>query len=172
MLITGLVTMVASAIVAVTRVDVPAFLEAPTAAVPGTLTVELAEGRQVIYLAQPTLGSSSLDATDVSVTGPTGEVAVSEFRLNEEMERGRTEYRGVLSFDVLQAGSYEIVVTGVEPGEILVSPSIVDTFRDVALPAAVAVIGFVILGVGLVLMIVGLVLRSQQPRPIEGVSGQ
>lgn len=172
LLVGGLVVTVASAVVAVTRLDLPAFINAPTATVPGTLTTELAEGRQGIYLAQPTSGTRGLDPNEVSVTGPGGPVAVSRFSVTETMERGGTEYRGVLTFEVAQAGTYEITVENVAPGEILISPSIVDTFRGLGLPIAIALLGFIVLVVGVVLMIIGLVLRSQQPRPVEGVGQQ
>ena len=136
---------------------------------PDEVTRELDEGRWVIFERTSTSSSGGfrLDGTspdispsDVTVTGPDGdEIETSFDRSHETVTRGSAEFTGVVVFDVEEPGTYEIEVDG-DGQQVLVAPSLGQTFRSLGAPFVLAMLGGLLFFVGLVMLIVGMVRRS------------
>lgn len=102
----------------------------------GSAAVELEPGTWALYELQDGISGSlsegdpvTLQASDVKVTGPLGEVQAEAVRGTETFTSGEEEYLAFAHFDVLEPGSYEILVD--TQGEtVVLSRSVGDTFRN------------------------------------------
>lgn len=126
---------------------------------PTTARVDLDEGTWLVYERDDGFGTTLLPG-DVTVRDPTGDrLLLSRPRFDETTTRGTVDYVAMARFDVTQSGLHEISIEA--PGEfagsgpeVLIGRSITDIFAR--WPWLIgAMVGGVILVVGIVLAVVG-----------------
>ena len=147
---------------------------------PVELTEQLVEGRYVVFERTGTTRQAgpithteaeppSLSIESVHVRDPSGNVVPVHFdRANETITQGNAIYTGVLVFDAGEPGRYTISVGG-EGRQVLISRSIGQAFRDLALPFGIAALGGLVFLTGAVLLLVALVRgKNDTPRVNPG----
>jgi hypothetical protein len=138
---------------------------------PGTVVRDL-EGSTtyVVYELVPFSGASSaLSVADVSVTGPTGSVTVTEPGFDQTFTSDSEDFTGFAQFTTTTAGSYSVTVGGSGPSEVLVAPG-VGSLAGAGLGIALIALGALVGLVGLILLIVGFVRRAAKPQPQVAVA--
>ena len=140
----------------------------PVHATPGDFSVELGQGRYIIFERTATSTTSddfsvgeggpvSLRPAAVQVTSPEGQrVPVRQVAPDETSTRGSSVYTAAVAFDSPSPGWYDIHVGTDGRGEVLVERSVVDIFRGFGLPFLLALLGGFLLLVGGVLLFVRL----------------
>jgi hypothetical protein len=130
--------------------------------IPGTMSVQLDEatGRVMYYEGTDTIRFNELS---IAVTDPAGTpVDVSPYDGEMIYETGDlTQGRAVATFDVSEPGTYEIAVSGIDSGQLVVGES----FSGRALPGVLAGLAIAGLSVtaGFVLWLLTFVMRSSAP---------
>jgi hypothetical protein len=149
----ALVVMIACGFVAVDRVREVA--SGPTFAVPGDATVELGDGRYILYERTSVRGATSFGPSDVDVTGP-GErhVTAREVTGTQTITESGSTYSSAAEFSAPVAGTYRIEVTSSARGQVRVARPVTDTLRRVAVWAVPAVLSGVLALVALILVLV------------------
>lgn len=126
---------------------------------PGEVRQELTAGPYMVYEE----GSRpSLDAADIAVTGPTGELQVSN-ALSSTLTLGTTTYVGIASFTADRDGAY--TVTAIGDGQTLViGPSVLSTVGGAFVWLGVGALGGLLALAGVVWLIAALIVggRSRQ----------
>jgi len=166
LILVGLVAVVP----AVTKAVLP-FVDSfsgPKIAVPGEQSVHLSSGGYDLY--ERTAGESSLTSippTAVTVTASDGTTVLTRGpgNIDGTIEHGSTTYRKAVHFTVPDSGDYDVSVSGVAPGEVMLVRSLASTFRDAVPWIALAIAGAMIVAAGVVLLLVGLLSRSVVPVP-------
>lgn len=131
---------------------------------PGASTQDLTAGSYVVY-EQST--SQTLDAQDVTVTGPAGAVPVNS-TISSTLTLGDVTYVGIAGFAAPQDGSYTIEVAG--DGQTLVlGPALGKTIGNAFLWVGVASLGGILALAGAVWFVVALVVGARQPAAGPGV---
>ena len=127
----------------------------PTFRVPGTATVDLGDGRYMIYELSGVKGHTSFGPADVEIQGPReATVTPRSVTGTQSITLNGDIYSSAAEFSAPSAGRYAITVTGSDRGEVLVARPITDTLRRVAVFAVPALLSGVL---GLVALIVVLV---------------
>ena len=145
--------------------------DAPSVTTPGSVTLYLHKGLYKVFeptgtaTAGPVPGVSSsgvtaISANDVNVSGPDGHpIPVSDSRADEGITRGRRHYSSAVAFRVSTPGGYTVRIAGAR-GDALVTRSLAYAVRSrVGWVAGIPVGGLLFL-IGLVLLVVGIVRRS------------
>lgn len=117
-------------------------------------------------LSSTTQGPATITPADVVVTSPTDRaLEITEPSSYQTIGRNGTVYGGAISFDVPEAGRYQVSVEA--PGEtrVLVAPGLGQTFLKALPGVAVAVLGFVAGITGVVVLIVAWIRRRDAARP-------
>lgn len=115
----------------------------PGLAAPGATEVVIDDpGDLVIYHQGSTL--PSLAEVELSVTGPSGAVAVEPYETTLIFETGEGRARALASFDAVDTGTYRVEARGTVTGHLTVGPS----WAWVALPAVLG--GLAIAGVSVI----------------------
>ena len=133
---------------------------------PGSVVRELeASTTYVVYELVPFSGASAnLDASQVSVVGPSGPVDITSPGFDQTFTSDSDDFAAFAQFTTTTAGSYSVVVGGEAPSEVLVAPG-VGSFAGAGLGIALIGLGALVGLVGLILLIVGLVRRASRPQP-------
>ncbi|MCX7621184.1 MAG: hypothetical protein N2037_10125, partial [Acidimicrobiales bacterium] len=126
--------------------------------VPGTKTFQLSSGDKVVYSRSGTIFAAS----DVTVTGPDGEpVSVRPVTGTLTVGSGGDSYIGRARFTAPTAGSYKVEIDSFAPGRAAVGPDLLPGVGGGALLMLLSfVVGGGLFAVGLILLIIGLVKRS------------
>ncbi len=144
--------------------------------VPGTIELQLGTGPYTVYewagnqdnsgpVQVGQVYGTTLDSATVRVTGPSGLVVpVRQTGANEWIDRDNDRYVAVLTFDARNAGRYRVAVDSDAPTTVLVQRSLGETFRRSVGWIGGMVLGGLLVTVGFVLLIVGLVRRSNTRR--------
>ena len=155
---------IALAIFAATRLwgGVATLLNVPSFAVPGVQTQHLEAGQNVVFAKVPSSAELSSNVIpfspgDVTVTGAAGQLTVGGLVGTQSVTSGGDTYRGVASFSVPTAGSYDIDVKASEPGRALVTTSVLSSIGSGFAWGATIFLGGLIALVGLILGVIGLV---------------
>jgi hypothetical protein len=115
----------------------------PRLAAPGATEVVVDDpGDLVIYHQGSTL--PSLAEFELSVTGPSGAVAVEPYESTLIFETGEGRARALASFEAVDTGTYRVEAQGTATGHLAVGPS----WAWVALPAVLG--GLAIVGVSVI----------------------
>ena len=137
--------------------------------IPGTMTVQLDEatGRVMYYEGSDTIRFNELT---IAVTDPAGTpVDVSPYEGEMIYDTGDlTQGRAVATFDASEPGTYEIAVSGVDSGQLVVGES----FSSRALPgvlAGLAIAGLSVIA-GFVLWLLTFIMRSQRTTNNRGAT--
>jgi hypothetical protein len=148
---------------------------APSVTTPGSVTVYLHKGLYKVF--EPTgtatagpapavssSGVTTISARDVNVSTSDGRpVPVSDARADEVISRGRRHYASAVAFRVSAPGAYTVRI-GAARGDAVISRSLADAVRSrVGWLAGIPVGGLLFL-IGLVLLVVGIVRRSNARR--------
>ena len=149
------------------------FISQHRVAAPGSTQLHLRVGKYVLYERTGTRrGGSGFTFTNngpltigpgqVQVTGPNGEpVPVGTLgNVSETITRGSRIYTGAVSFRSRAAGDYIVKVES-EPRDVIVARSIGDTFAAIAGWFVVAILGGLVVAIGVVLLIIGIVRRGR-----------
>ena len=157
----GLVLTILGFVMAV--VSVAGALRGPSLVVPGTTTVHLDPGTKAIY--EETFSFSGITPSDVTITGPKGDVRVRAVGGSQTITVNGTSYRARAEFDVDKSGDYRIEITGVPPTEVILGDLVTDTFKRAAPWLILGFVAGIAMVVGFIVLIVGLVRRSRAKRP-------
>ena len=146
--------------------------DAPSVTTPGSVTLYLNKGLYKVFeptgtatagpvSGSPSTGVTTINATDVNVSGPGGRpVPVSDSRGDEAITRAGRHYSSAVAFRVSSPGRYTVRIAGAR-GDAVISRSLADAVRSrVAWVAGIPVGGLLLL-IGLVLLVVGIVRRSR-----------
>ena len=146
--------------------------DAPSVTTPGSLALYLNKGLYKVFEPTgtatagpapglPSTGVTTIDATEVNVSGPGGRpIPVSDSRGDEAITRGTRHYSSAVAFRVSTPGSYTVRIAGA-PGDAVISRSLADAVRSRVGWVAGIPVGGLLLLIGLVLLIVGIVRRSR-----------
>jgi len=109
----------------------------------------------------PPTGVTTINATDVNVSGPGGRpIPVSDSRADEVITRGRRHYSSAVAFRVSTPGGYTVRIVGAR-GDALISRSLADAVRSRVVWVAGIPVGGLLFLIGLLLLVVGIVRRSK-----------
>jgi uncharacterized protein DUF2510 len=109
--------------------------------------------------------SVTIDSTAVTVTDSTGKnIRVDDESPNQTYTQGSRIYTAAVGFSAPAGGDYDIKVDTPQPNQVLVSRSLSDTLRSVALWLVSGGVSVLVFGAGLVLLIVGIVRRGRARR--------
>lgn len=115
----------------------------PRLATPGAAEVVVDDpGNLVVYHQGSAL--PSLAEVELSVTGPSGSVAVQPYETTLIFETGEGRARALASFDAVDTGTYRVEAQGTAAGHLTVGPS----WAWVALPAVLG--GLAIVGISII----------------------
>jgi hypothetical protein len=140
---------------------------------PASLREDLDAGRYVVFertgsthsagpFSATQQGPPTLVPSDVVVTGPDGRPEPTSFdQANETITRGSSIFTGVVVFDAPTDGTYQIEIRG-DGQEVLLSPSLGETFRKLGPLFLLAVAGGLLFLTGVVLLVVGIVRRGRR----------
>lgn len=152
---------------------------------PGSSTTDLNPGTYSVYEnvgyrgSQP--GSVSVDPDTITVTGPDG-AAVSTTCIScgtssATLTLGSTTYIGVVSFTATQAGTYTVASTDPTGAELVVGPSLAEALSGIAQDVGgafvwvgTAILGGILIFVGIIWLIVAAVTARRRPEPIPGIA--
>lgn len=142
----------------------------PKIAVPGERRVHLSSGDYDLY--ERTAGESSLTSippTAVTVTSSDGTTVLTRGPGNIEgtIEQGSTTYRKAVRFTLPDSGDYDVSVSGVAPGEVMIVRSLGNSFRDAIPWIALATTGAMVFVAGVVLLLVSLLSRRPTTVPAQ-----
>lgn len=166
----GVVMAIPLVVRAVTSVG--ASVTAPAHRTPVVLRENLAPGRYVLFertgtnrqagpFSATSQGPSTLQPDSVVISGPNGAAVATSFdQANETINRGSAIFTGAVIFDAPVKGVYKIDITA-EATEVLLAPSLGQTFRRLGNVFILAIIGGLIGLCGTTLLIVGIVRRGR-----------
>ncbi len=153
--------------------DVIRAFTAPIRDTPLDATIDLDEGTYVVY-EQTTMGRGNspfpgnggrgvtISPDAVSVLSPSGEsLPVESTTFDETIDRSNSTFTGAVRFTVEDSGIHRVVVDG-SGQQVIVAPSIVSSFGSALAWLAVVALGALLAVIGLVLLIIGLV-RGRRP---------
>lgn len=184
----ALVTLCAGALLAIPAgvifgVRVFRTISVPTVTTPATVERHLGSGTWIVFERTGTRRGSidftfrendgpNLSPRQVTVTGPDGsQVPVGLADGNETITKGSRIFTSALDFKVVRPGLYTIAVDTPGTEEILISRSVLGTFRSLAVAFAFGGIGGLLFLTGIVLLVVGSIRRSKAARPPVATSG-
>lgn len=169
--IVGVVLMVLGVIAVVPGAvkSVLAFVDAfdgPKISVPGQRQVHLSEGDYDLYERTSEDASPTLRPTAISVTAADGStVPIRGTDRSSTIEHGDTSYERAVGFTIPDSGDYEIRVTALEPGEVMVVRSLGSTFRDAVPWIGLASAGGIAFVAGAIVVLVSVLRRSSGSIP-------
>ena len=166
LLVVGLGLLVAASAGVVLTVRVVRWFTTPALITPGTTTRHLATGTWVVFL-RTDIGAftpgqdQTLSPGQVTVTGTGGiQLAIRPDAGSDTITRGNRTYSAAVEFTVDRAATYQIAVDTPGPGEVLITRSFGDVFRDQLHLIAAGAGGGLLLIIGVILVILGAVRRS------------
>ena len=136
---------------------------------PATFTSQL-DGGTTYAIYEATQGGTTVQTTDIKVTGPSGPVAIS--KTNGTVNTTGTDnqtYAEVATFDPSTTGSYTIAVATNGP-VVAVAPALSTAAKGIAWIVAVVLGSFVAL-IGLILVIIGAARRSSSRKEQQAAFG-
>jgi Protein of unknown function (DUF2510) len=155
LLVVGVVVLVGGAIFGFVRFvqDVVDIVDAPIIENGQIQSVQLGTGKWLIY--EGGSGFSSLEPSEVRITGPDGGVTVEPYSTETSQSFTRDGVRFVprLQFHADTAGQYSVRVT--RPAPIFIARPILDSFRSGVPGFIIAFIGFLVALTGTIMWIVG-----------------
>ena len=152
----------------------PAFKDAlvrPACATPCSEVLDLDEGHYLVFeeigrstsvgpLSSTTEGPTTIRPADVTVASRTGPpLDVAESGASQTIQRNGAIYRGVVSFEVDEAGQYRVAVDAPRATRILVAPGLFQTFLRALPGVGVAGVGVLVGLTGVVLLVLAWVRR-------------
>ncbi|MDP4015407.1 MAG: DUF2510 domain-containing protein [Candidatus Nanopelagicales bacterium] len=188
LLLVGLIILVVSLVFGVSGAvgKISAMLE-PSASwtAPGSASASLSPGTWSVYeyvgrasgfdSSSGSSGSSarsSVDWSDVTVTGPAGPVRTvcdSCGAFTQTLTIGNKEYVGILSFEVVEAGEFEVDVAG-DSAEMILSPSVTSVFPGALPPFFAAGLGFLVAAIGAIWLLVRVLSKDKKGSPPPGLT--
>ncbi|MGI8661950.1 MAG: DUF2510 domain-containing protein [Acidimicrobiales bacterium] len=164
---TWLIIMVVAVLVAILcgyqAVDrVRSFADAPTFRTPGHTTVQLGQGRYMLYELTAVKGLTSFGPSDVDIAGPNEQhIEARAVTGSQTITLSSDEYTGAAELSAPKAGSYTITVTGSSRGEVLIDRPVTDTLASVAKWGVPALLAGILALVALILVLVNPWARKQ-----------
>ncbi|MFN0089590.1 MAG: hypothetical protein ACKVWR_04860, partial [Acidimicrobiales bacterium] len=145
---------------------VPAFTT-PSFTTPGGETRRLERGVYLVFERSRSALATTVSPEEVSVSSQDGRLLdVDDAELSETLTRGSATYQAVARFETPEEAVYDIDVDAEPPAEIIVARSLEDTVTSEWRWLAGAAAGAALLGLGVVLFVVGLVVRARRrPAP-------
>jgi hypothetical protein len=136
----------------------------PVLTTPASIQRHLRSGDYEIYVSTDVV--ASISPAQVTVTGTDGQVVpVTEIGFsNNTLSRGSTSYVPQLRFHISDGGDYLVHVGGPAGVPFILSNSLSDLARHVAVWFGLLILGVLVAIVGVVLMIVGIA-RRRRPQP-------
>ena len=145
-------------------------LTAPRYPVPMQQSIRLDQGEYVVYADSNTTGiGSGIDS--VTVTAPGGGDVPTHSSSTQTFTRGGDTYRSVVTFTTPSAGSYAIAVEGDAGRQVIVGRSFTQYLGGIGAGALVGLLAALLFLVGVVLIIVGAVKRSNAKRAVAPAAG-
>jgi hypothetical protein len=153
--------------------DVIRTFTAPIRDTPLDVTIDLDEGTYVVYeqtgagrgngpFPSNQAGSVTIAPDTVSVLNQSGEsLPVETTTFDETIDRNNSTFTGAVRFTVEESGVHRVLVDGVGQ-QVIVAPSIASSFGNAIAWLGIVALGALLAVIGLVLLIVGLV-RGRRP---------
>jgi hypothetical protein len=144
----------------------------PVLTTPATIHRHLSSGDYEIYVATNVI--ATISPSQVSVTAANGQpVPVTELGFTtNSLSRGSTSYLPQLTFHISTSGDYLVHVGGPPGVPFILSNSLTDLARHVAVWFGLLVIGVLVAVVGVVLLVIGVARRRRPQRPAPQFSYQ